>query len=278
MFQFEIPFLASSFVLIAAGFVSILFSVSLRRKLRLIERFPEDLSTEVFDRTFNVFDPYPERRKTISSNIELLIFLAVYGPFFFVSYIVLRVVEAGLVLGGVTFIICLGLLMVDDTLEIRKNANAFIIAVRNGTGLGSGDMKTLLVLKKTLPKLSNYYVVLAIMLFGSSLAVPFILDSFLVASAQLASMMFVLATAFEFMPVFALILALFLFVTVIITIQFAAGAIKSKILGFPPPEHIDSLNLARARERMRIFVGIQHHHPKLQAPDPEDSEKSEIAV
>jgi hypothetical protein len=274
VFQLNTSFLASSVVLIVMGCVSILFSLSLRRKSHAMGKFPKDLSAEVFDKTFNVFDPYPERRKIISSHIGLLICLAVYGPFIFISYFAMQALEAGLVLGGITFMICLGLLMVDETLEIRKNANAFITAVKNGVALGKGDMDTLFLLKRMLPKLSNYHTILAILFLTSSLAVPFIVNTFLLTTAQLASVMFALSATLEFVPVLAIIIALLLFVGVVITIQFATGTIKSKILGFPPSEHIDSVNLGRTRERMRIFTGIQHHHPKLQVPDPEDDKES----
>jgi hypothetical protein len=274
VFQFDTPFLVSSFVLVSMGCVSALFALSLRRKLRAIERFPKNLSAEVFDKTFNVFDPYPDRRKTVSSHIGLLIFLAVYGPFIFFSFVVMQVIEAGLVLGGVILIVSLGLLMIDETLEIGKNADAFTAAVRKGVGFGKGDMTTLLVLKRTLPKLRNYHTALAALFFISSLGVPFIVDSLLQATAQLASTMFSLATTLRFLPIFGLIVALLLFAAVLVTIQFATGTVKNKILGFPSSEHIDETSLGRTRERMRIFAGTQHHNPKLRVPDPEDDKES----
>ncbi len=128
--QFDTPFLTTSIVLIAMGCIVIIFSVILHRKMRALGKLPNNLKATVFNKTFNVFDPYPPHKKSISSHIELLIILACYGFFIFVAIAIAKMLELGLVLSCDTFILCLGLLMIDETLELHKNANIFIMQLK----------------------------------------------------------------------------------------------------------------------------------------------------
>jgi len=178
IFQFGTLFLVPSLVLVAMGCVSIVLYLALNQKSRAIRRLPKNLPIKVFDRTFNVFDPYPDQRKIINNYIELLIPI-IYGFIFFSWVVVFQILQMGLISGLIIFIICISLLMIEEASEFHKNAKILVNAVKNGDSLGKGDLEALSLIKKFLPKLSSYYLLLAIAFFTSSLVVPYILNMLL---------------------------------------------------------------------------------------------------
>src|SRR4030042_122544 len=129
------------------------FSFLLRARARALRMLPRDLSAQVFDRTFNVFDPTMKHRRIISNHTGLIIFVAIYGAGIALTFVVFKTFEVGGVLASIAFLICAALLMVDETQEISRNAGIFAKAVKNGVGLGKGDMQVLHVIKKAWPGL-----------------------------------------------------------------------------------------------------------------------------
>jgi hypothetical protein len=273
IFEFDSPLLASSIVLIAMGCISAFLSLKLHLKLRGIRIASKSLSAEVFNRTFNVFDPYPEQRKMIQGNTELVVFLGVYGSFILISIFVAKMLEFGLILGFITFIACLGLLMVDDVLEIRKNANTFESAFKKRTSLAKGDIEVLHLLKSVMPKMSTYYLLLAIVFFASSLSIPFLVSAFSMAFSQLGSMLIALNNALAFAPHIGILLSTILLAATAVTFQYTAARVKNKMFGLPSLERIDSEG--EQFFRMKMFVRIMHHHPLLHVPEPQGPKKAE---
>ena len=47
----------------------------------MINSLPKNLSADVSDKTFNVFDPYPERRKIFHNMLFALLLLSLCGKF-----------------------------------------------------------------------------------------------------------------------------------------------------------------------------------------------------
>jgi hypothetical protein len=267
-----IPFAAlfpEFLVLIVMGFVCLIFFMSLRVKFRALRRFPSDPQVKVFDKTFSVFDPYPERRKMIQRFTTLFFYFAGVGSFLFLA-IVTKMAETGLILGAVLFILCIGLMMLDEMLEIYKNACVFVNAVREGADFGKGDLIALSLVRQTLPKLSNYYLLLAIVFFASSTALPYIVPAALLALSGFVGLVVEFsASAGMAAPYIAL---LFLGVAIVI-VQIVSGRLKSRILGFPQAE---SLSVQEHQfEQMRIYRSIQHHHPKLRVPEPQEKREKE---
>jgi len=132
------PFDTSFLVLLVMGCLSMVLSLSFYSKFRILGRISRKLSISVFDKTFNVFDPYPGRRKIIHRFIVLMPFLLMVG-YFFLMFLILKTFEMGLVLGVTIFIICLGLMMVDEAYEIYVNSNVFVKAARNKANFFEGD-------------------------------------------------------------------------------------------------------------------------------------------
>lgn len=270
---FSTPILASSIVLVAMGMISLFVSFVLYRKSRAVAKFPKSLSPTIFNKTFSVFDPFPEGRTVIHGHLELVILLIVYTTFLVFTFVVVKVFENGLLLSSVTLVICLGLLMVDEVLEVNKNANVFINAVSKGAKFGKGDMNVLFFLNEALPRLSVYYLSLGVALFVFSIAVPFLVDSILFAFSNFAALIFGFNNIFSFAPHIGLLVGMLLFCAVAVLILFVSGRIKNRIFGFASRETVDAAG--EQFSRMKEFVGIMHHHPYFNVPEPEKTKKAE---
>lgn len=165
IFQTNIPLFVSSLVLVAMGCAALFLSLLLRQKSRGLNRFSKNLFANVFDRTFSVFEPNEQPRKIINSHTGLVVFIAIYGSWLVAMIAVFKTFEIGGILGCVTFLICAGLLMIDETEEINRNAGIFLRALKNGAGLGKGDLKVLLIIRSASSMLTRYHLILAILFF-----------------------------------------------------------------------------------------------------------------
>lgn len=161
----------SSLSLIAMGGLALGLSVLFRLKFHSLNSLPRNLSASVFSRTFVVFDPYPQQTKVIHHLLLALPFVA-----FFVTLgltlALWRMLASGLILSILAIIISLNLIVVEEAPEVYMNSNTFIKAVQNSANFAYGDLKALQILEKLTPKLSNYYLGLAIFLIASSIVLP----------------------------------------------------------------------------------------------------------
>jgi len=226
----------------------------------------------VFDRTFNVFDPNEQHRKIINSHTGLVIFIAIYGSWLVAMIAIFKTFEVGGILGCATFLICAGLLMIDETEEINRNAGIFLRALKNGVGLGKGDLKALLIIRNASSRLTLYHLILAILFLASAATIPLIVDVALLVSAEIAAAALVISSALAAVPMLALLVMVGVFATVLMMIQVGGNKIRKRLFGFPPSIPVDVVG--RQFHRMKMYVGIQHHHPTLREPKPEDAEKA----
>jgi hypothetical protein len=271
IFQVDVSLLSTTAVLLIMGAVAVVFALMLRQKSRALGRLPKDLSVRVFDRTFNVFDPSSERRRIVNSHTGLVIFVAVYGFWITATYVVFKAFEIGAILGSIAFLICAALLMIDETQEFNRNAGIFVKAIAKGSGLGKGDLRVLAVMRKTLPRLSKYHLVLAVLFFASALAVPFLVDAVFLATAGVASVVFALSLVFKAFPIFPFFVIAGMFAAAVVLAQIAVNKTKKRVFGFPLPVPIDVES--RQFFRMKMYVGVLHHHPTLREPSPEDTDR-----
>lgn len=268
---FGFSLLTSELVLVAMGFLSLVFYLSLRSKALAIGKL-RDLSVNVFDKTFNIFDPYPDRTRMIQSSvIAASPFFTLFTAIIFSLVVVAKLIEAGLLLASLTFAVCAVLMMLEETFEIYSNANVFVRAVKNGAGLGEGDLTVLSIVKETLPKLKTYYLALAIVFFASSVMLPYILPG-----AVFVFVRFVTAPI-ESAPsqgVLAVYYTVLLLVVATLTIQFTADKIRSKILGLPLPQSL--IGLTKPFELMKQWVFWHHHElAHRRPPEPDEMPDSE---
>lgn len=271
VFPEDVSLLASSFVLIAMGCAALIFSWTLDRKSRALGRISKNLSVGVFNKTFNVFDVNTEHRRIINSHTGLIVFLAIYGFWFVVTIGVITTFAVGGLMASVIFVVCAGLLMVDETQELNKNASNFVKAIRTGTGLGVGDLHVLFVMRKMLPKLRLYHLVLAVAFFASAFAVPYLTTVFFLACAGAAWVFFALSSLLMAAPLLSILAVTGLLGATIAMIVVVADQAKKVFFGFPPSIRMDVVD--SQRERMALYVGYMCHRPMSREPDPEDTEK-----
>ena len=257
--------------------VSLAVSLMLRRKQRALEKFPEEIPIGMFRKTFNVFNPYPEKRSVIHEHLELLILVAIYGSFIGISYALLKILEFGFLLAFFTLILCLGFLLIDETLEVHQNAGAILKALKKGVSFGKGDLEVLKFLKKTLPRLSYYHLTIAAVFFATSLVVPYVVSVFVWSFSGMAGLIFATSAFLWFFPPFVLLSTGILFAATVFLTQIGANMVKTRIFGFPSPELLNVLD--ENFFRMKMFVSLQHHHPTLHVPENvEHKKEDEIEV
>jgi hypothetical protein len=271
IFPVELSLLLSSMVFIGMGCIALVFSLALHKRSRSLAKLPKDISANIFNKTFNVLHVGLEHRNIISSHTGLVIFIALYGSWFAVTCLLVKIFESGGVLGAVTLLICAGLLMIDETQELHKNAGLFAKAVEGGTALGKGDVQALNFVRGAVSKLSQYHLVLAVAFFASSIGVPYIVDGSLVASAEIAQAVLTMSTSLKAVPFIALLLVAGLFATAIVLVEIAINRVRKRIFGFPLPIPVDIES--RQSDRMKMYVR-SYHNVTLREPKPEDTEKA----
>jgi hypothetical protein len=162
--------------------------------------------------------------------------------------------------------------MIDETFELNKNAALLAKAVRGGKGLANGDMEVLKLVKSSLPRLSIYHMFLAVVFFASAIAIQEIVETVFLASAWIAAVVFALSASMKTIPMLSLLVVAGLSGTVLVLLRLLGNGTKKRIFGFPPPIPMDILG--RQFFRMKMYVGVQHHHPFLREPSPEETDKA----
>lgn len=277
IFHMEPSLIFSSAVLIGMGCAALVFSLTSSLRSKALRRLPQDLLPRVFSRTFNVFEPNIGSRKTIGGHAFLTVFMVVYGSWITITFLVFKTYEFGGILSCIIFVLCAGLLMIEETFELNRNAALLAKAVRGGRGLANGDMEVLKFVKFSLPRLSIYHLFLAVVFFASAIAIQEVMEIFFLASTWIAagvlSLSASVARALPWgQPLPSIIVVAGLSGTVVVLLLRLGGKTGKRIFGFPPSVSLDILG--RQFFRMKMYVGIQHHHPFLHEPSPEETENT----
>lgn len=218
----------SSLTLLAMGCVTLGLSIFFRLKFHAVSSVPKSLSASVFSKTFNVFNPYPERRKVIHNflvALPLLVFFASLG--FILS--VWKLFEYGLMLSFFILIVSLNLMLFEVAEEIIQNTKIFINAVRCGASFGVGDLKVFQAVRKTLPRLSNYYLGLTIFFVVFAVILSYVWYSVLWFFARFIG--FIVEASAVAGPV-GWQVAGFLFTLTVVIIQILVWKIKGNLLSY----------------------------------------------
>lgn len=226
--------------------MSLALSLFLHLKNRALVRLPKNLHANVSDRTFSVFNPYPEHRRVLHSSLTLLPFVTWVGALA-VAYLTLTVFAMGLAMGFAVFIFCLALMMVDEVFEIYKNASMLVKAVENRAGFGLGDLAVLSVLKKILPKLRAYYLLLSVTFLASLVALPYVVPAVVMAFARATGAVFEFSTSAGVLVAFVIVSV---FAAAEMMVYVAVRKVKGKIFGFPSAQSLISAASATARTRI----------------------------
>ncbi|MHA1754163.1 MAG: hypothetical protein ACTSYR_01440, partial [Candidatus Odinarchaeia archaeon] len=95
------------------------------------------MSANIFNKTFCIFNPYPESRKIIHSCLSALP-LIVFFVALFVTIVIWGILENGLLLSLTLIIVGLNLILTDVASEIYKNINVFTKAIHDKSDVGVG--------------------------------------------------------------------------------------------------------------------------------------------
>jgi len=226
--QFDVTFFASFLVLVVMSCIALVFSMFFYLKSRAVRKLPKNLSVSIFNKTFNVFDPYPDRRKVIHSFITLFPIFVMAGALILVFVVMTTVFEMGLVLSLILSVICINLIVLDEAFDVYKYAGIFTKAIKNGVPLGRGDLAAFYLVKETIPKLRVYYLSLAIIFIVSSITLPYLVPALLSSFAQIFLIFEFTASAGTLTPYFITLL----FAIVIVIVQIVVKKVKRKIVGF----------------------------------------------
>lgn len=224
----EGPIYYSSAGLFVMGCLTLALFIVFRLKFNALNNLPKNLSANVFNKTFAVFDPYSERRKIVHRLLTWLPLVAMFASVGF-ALLMLVIVESGLLLTFTVLLMALGLLLMEEAPEAYQFSNAFIKAVQDRASLGFGDLKLFQMTRKILPKLSNYYLCLSIFLITLSVTLQYFWIAILWSFAQYIALILQASTA---AGIASYQLAILLFALTTLFIQISASKIKAKFLRY----------------------------------------------
>ena len=244
--QSEPSFLASFSVLVAMGCLCLALSSYFYLKRKAVWKISKDLTANVSNKTFNVFDLDSEKRMIHGFAFFLLLspLVAFSWTFILVFVVILNFLEAGLILGLVILILSMGFMMIDEASEARKSLNTFIKAVQARKSFGAGDLTIMSLVDDATRRLTKYYLVLGGMFFATFFAIPYFFPAAIGIFAYLVDLMIGMS---HYVQIFAPLLTVFLLALAAVATFFAAKKIKARILGFPSPDSLLSAFSASVR-------------------------------
>jgi len=216
----------------------LILSLYFSLKWRAMRKFHKTLTANVYDKTFSVFNPFPETRRTYHGFLYFALFSplsAVLWALIVIYVVLLPVLEAGLILWPILAVLCLSLMMIEEAIEAREIANVYEKALTKGAPLARGDLALLSILKNVIPRLIIYYLLLGSLFLASFIVMPHIFSTLLLAWAYFGNIFFSnasLATS-EAFPVVMLLTAVF-FAVVWVTLSTLGRIAKKRLFGFLP--------------------------------------------
>jgi hypothetical protein len=216
----------SSLTLFAMGCLALVLFLFFRLKYHGLNSYPKNLSANIFNKTFNVLDPYPERTKMIHSFLSAVPLIIFFACLVFVI-LLWKIFEYGLLSSFFILIVCLNLMLMDVMFEIYQITKVFANAIRSETSLGVGDIKAIQLLKGVLPRLSSYYLALSILFFIFAAVLGYVWYSLLWFFSQGIGLILEISVKTGFM---SYQVAVFLFALVVVFIQIFAWKIKNRFL------------------------------------------------
>jgi hypothetical protein len=236
----------SETTLIAFGFSSFILAFLFFSKLRALKSvFSSNLSPNIFDRSFVVFNPYSERRGIIHGS---LLFLPVLVFFFsmFLAFSLLFVVEAGVILSFFVAVIGLNLIVVGDAFEVYENSKVFIENLQRGdVKFGVGDLEALRLIDVYLPKLVKCYLILAFTFLVLSAFFPFLISPLLWGFSSFVGL---ILQASVLGGSVCWVVAVFLFAIPTVLVQLLSSKVKGCIFRYSV--EMPRLKVSEAEERL----------------------------
>jgi hypothetical protein len=252
----DIRYQTSFSVLFAMGCLCLALSTYFYLKRRALQKLPKNLTVNVFNKTFNVFDI--STNKKIFHSYAFFLILSPLGAFslvfILVFVVILNILEAGLILAFVILILSMGLMMIEEAFEVRETSNTFMKGVKARRGIGAGDLAIMSLVDDASRRLITYYLLLGGIFFAAFFAMPYV---FPVAFTIFNYSVGLAVGVTHPVPIFAPFLAVFMFALATVATFVAAKNIKARILGFSSPDSLLSAFSASVRAQMAIAKALE---------------------
>lgn len=212
--------------------ISVGFSLVLFVKSRAVRKIPKSLTTTIFSRTFNVFDPFSEHR-SVRFQSDFFLILTGLSVVLLVLVACVEIFVSGLLVELATFFLCLGPMMIGEATETYSTANTLVKAVKRQTSFGQGDIYVLLIVKKTIRRLSVYYILLSVLFATLFFTMPYMFPALMFGFSQFIGL---ITSATIGITLIGPIVAVLLFALFTVAVFRTAGRMKAAFFGFLPSD------------------------------------------
>jgi len=219
----------SQLVLLILGFASFALSVLFRLRLKALKNIASDgLVPNVFNKSFVIFNPYSEHRKILHKFLSFLplIVLSVSTGLVLALF---ALFEAGFLLSFCVVLVGLNLVVIEDAFDAYGISKVFIVAMQRRTKLGVGDLKVLQLIKGFMPRISNYYLGLSVILLVLSIVFQSLVPYAMWLVSRYVDLVLQASMAYE--PV-SYLMSVFLFSLSTVFIQILSSVIKGRIFKY----------------------------------------------
>ncbi len=205
------PFFLGSVTLLIMGCISLVTAILFYRRARLLMKMPQNLTVSIYDKTFNVFDPFPEQKKVFHKNILLVPVAIAYSTFVLATYALTKLIQMGAILSLLILIVCAALMIIDETFEVYKNVGVFAKAFKDEAELATGDIVAFTFARRSVPRLFRYYLSLGIIFLCLGVTLSYVFPlAFSFSLTSLGTFSQILLNASSSLGVFAPLLLIFI--------------------------------------------------------------------
>jgi hypothetical protein len=148
-----------------------------------------------------------------------------------------EILVTGLLVELSIFLLCLGLMMISEATETYSTANTLLKAVKRQTSFGQGDILVLAIVKKTIGRLSVYYILLSVLFAALFFTMPYMLPTLIFGFSYFIGF---LTSATIGMPLVGPFAAALLFVLLTLAVFRAAVRVKAAFFDFLPSDMFET--------------------------------------
>jgi len=170
--------LYASIALVVMGVVAVVLALVFRLRLKRLVSVSGNSAVSVYNRTFVVFDPYGQTGTIFHRFLSLLPFVPLFLGFG-MAVLLLVIIDSGLLLTLLVVIVGLSLIVVEESVEAYADSKLLVKAIEGGSQLGVGDVRLLSLVKRLLPRLTRYYLGVAVLFLVGAVVLPFVWMQFL---------------------------------------------------------------------------------------------------
>ncbi len=218
--------LYASVALVVMGGVALVLALVFRLRFKRLMAVSGGSTVTVYNRTFAVFDPYGQATTIFHRFLSLLPFVPLFLGFG-MAVLLLVIIDSGLLLTLLVVIVGLGLILVEESVEAYADSKLLVRAIEGGSQLGVGDVRLLSLMKRLLPRLTRYYLAVAVLFFVGAVVLPFVWLQFLWYFAVVLGSLIQAASAGPL----NWFLAIGLYAAVVTVLVFLITMVKNRLFG-----------------------------------------------